>query len=186
METVFLVCALLGGTIAVCQLAMGLLGFGVEHDTDTDTDHDFGADHGDSGHGNWFFGMLSVRSATAALLFFGLGGMTALSYGATEPAAFGIALGSGVLALYTVAMVMRSLSKLKADGTARIERAVGHAGTVYLRIPASKTGPGKIHLMLQNRTVEYQAVTAGDELPTGASVKVIAVVSSDTVEVEAV
>jgi hypothetical protein len=40
--------------------------------------------------------------------------------------------------------------------------------------------------MLQNRTVEYQAMTAGSELPTGAQVKIVAVVNSDTVEVEAV
>ena len=56
---------------------------------------------------------------------------------------------------------------------------------MYLRIPGAKAGAGKVHLMLQNRTVEYQAVTAGAELPTGAPVKVVAVVNSDTVEVEA-
>ncbi|MCI0703730.1 MAG: hypothetical protein L0241_21945 [Planctomycetia bacterium] len=187
METIFLICAILGGTIVVCQLAAGLLGFGGFEDADTD--HDAGdtggdVDH-DDGHGNMFFGLLSVRTATAALLFFGLGGMTALYYGASEMAAFGIAVGSGVLALYLVALAMRSLTKLKAEGTARIERSVGRAGTVYLRIPASKTGPGKIHLMLQNRTVEYQAITAGDELPTGTPIKVVAVINSDTVEVEA-
>ena len=39
--------------------------------------------------------------------------------------------------------------------------------------------------MLQNRTVEYQAITSGDELATGRPIKVVAVVNSDTVEVEA-
>jgi hypothetical protein len=183
MDTVFLVCAILGATLVVCELVAGMMGFGGGHDTDTDTGT--GADHGD-GHGNWLLGVLSIRTATAALLFFGLGGLSARYYGADDVPAFGAALGSGALALYLVAMAMRALGGLKADGTARIDRAVGCTGTVYLRVPGAKGGAGKVHLMLQNRTVECRAVTAGDELPTGKPIKVIAVVSSDTVEVEAV
>jgi hypothetical protein len=182
MDTVFLICAILGATLLVCEIAAGMLGFGHDHDTDTggDTDHD----HGD-GHGNSLLGMLTVRTLTAAVLFFGLGGMTALYYGADELSAFGVACGSGLLALYLVALAMRSLKGLKSDGTARIDRALGTTGTVYLRVPGSKAGSGKVHLTLQNRTVEYQAVTAGAELPTGKPIKVVAVVNSDTVEVEA-
>lgn len=180
METVFLVCAAAGGTILICQMVAGLFGFGGDHDTDTDHD----TTH-DGQHGNWFLGMLSVRSIAAALMFFGLGGMTAFYYGAEEPAAFGVALGSGAAALYAVVMIMKSVAGLKHDGTARVERSVGRTGTVYLRVPGARAGSGKIHLMLQNRTVEYQAVTAGTELPTGTPIKVVAVVNPDTVEVEA-
>jgi hypothetical protein len=182
MDTVFLICAILGATLLVCEIVAGMFGFG--HDSDTDVDTDTDADYGD-GHGDSFFGMLSVRTLTAAVLFFGLGGLSAQYYGADELPAFGVACGSGLLALYLVAVAMRSLKGLKSDGTARIDRAVGHTGTVYLRVPGAKTGSGKVHLMLQNRTVEYQAVTAGDELPTGKPIKVVAVVNSDTVEVEA-
>jgi len=187
MDTTFLVCAILGAVLLVCEIAAGALGFGHHHDTDTgggDLDH--GPDSGDGdGHGNWFFGLLSLRTATAALLFFGLGGKIAYYYEATDPAAIGAAIGAGALALYLVALAMRSLKDLKADGTVRVDRAVGCTGTVYLRVPGGKAGAGKVHLALQNRTVEYQAVTAGDELPTGKPVRVVAVVSADTVEVEA-
>lgn len=184
MDTVFLICAALGATLLVCELVAGMLGFGHDHDTDTGGDHDTDTDNSD-GHGNGLFGMLSVRTATAAVLFFGLGGLTARYYGAEDLPAFGAAVGAGLLALYAVAMVMKSLKGLKSDGTARIDRAVGRTGTVYLRVPGARGGSGKVHLMLQNRTVEYQAVTAGDELATGKPVKVVAVVNSDTVEVEA-
>jgi hypothetical protein len=178
METTFLVCAIAGGTFVVAQILAGMLGIG-------DGDHDgFDHDTGDAGHGA-FFGVLSIRAISAALMFFGLGGMTALHYGASEGAAFGIALGAGAATLYAVAYVMKSLANLKSDGTARIERAIGLTGTVYLRVPASRAGSGKIQMMLQNRTVEYQAVTTGNEIPTGAIIKVVAVVNSDTVEVEA-
>lgn len=179
MSTFFLVCVGLGGTILILQIVAGMLGMGGDHDTD----HDPGADH-DHG-GNWLFGALSIRTAAAALTFFGLGGLTADFYGANEPAAFGVALGAGAAAFYIVAFIMQSLGKLKADGTVRIDRAIDRTGSVYLRIPASRTGMGKIHLSVQNRTVEYQAVTAGPELATGAAVRVVAVVNSDTVEVVA-
>ena len=179
METAFLVCAILGGTFLACQTIAGLVGHGVEHDTDAD--HDHGGDHG-----NGFLGMLTVRTVSAAVLFFGHGGLTSLYYGADEPTAFGLAFAAGAGALYGVATIMRSLAQLKSDGTARIERAIGRPATVYLRVPGGRSGPGKVQLLLQNRTVEYQAVTAGGELSTGSQVKVVAVVNSDTVEVEAV
>ncbi|AMV22878.1 hypothetical protein VT84_00605 [Gemmata sp. SH-PL17] len=182
METVFLVCAITGGTLVVCLLVAGMIGFGGDHDTGHDTTHD--GPH-EKGVGNWFFGMLSVRTLTSALLFFGLGGLTARYYGADDLAAFSAALASGAAALYFVATAMNALKQLKADGTVRVERAVGCTGTVYLRVPAAKEGSGKVHLMLQNRTVECQALTAGNELATGKPIKVVAVISSDTVEVEA-
>jgi len=183
MDTVFLICAILGGTLVLCQLLAGFIGIGAEHDIGAD--HGFDHDAGDGDHGNWFLGMLSVRAVTSALLFFGLGGMTALYYGAEELAAFGVAIGAGLVTLYAVAMMMRSLAQLKHDGTTRVERSVGRTGTVYLRVPAARGGSGKIQLMLQNRTVEYQAVTPGGELATGTPIRVVAVVNSDTVEVEA-
>ena len=182
METVFIICAILGGTLVVCQVASGLFGFGAETDADIDADHDMG---GDTDHGNAFLGMLSIRAITSALLFFGLGGLTAHYYGADELVAFGVAVGAGIATLYAVALMMKMVAQLKHDGTARVERSLGRTGTVYLRVPAARAGTGKVHLMLQNRTVEYQAVTVGGELPTGAPVRVVAVVNADTVEVEA-
>jgi hypothetical protein len=182
VETPFLICAILGGTFLLCQLAAGLFGFGADHDTDSDTGVD-GEAH--DGHGDGFLGLLTVRSVTAGIMFFGLVGSTALQYGVAEPAAIGLALAGGAGALYGVALLMKSLTRLQADGTVRIDRAVGCPATVYLRVPGANAGPGKVHLSLQNRTVEYQAVTPGSELPTGTPVKVVAVIGPDTVEVEA-
>jgi hypothetical protein len=191
MDTLFLVCAGLGGTLIVCQFLASLLGLGGEHDVDHgggdhgDLAHAHDHDHSQHGHGNWLLGMLTFRSVSAAVTFFGLGGLTALYYGANAPSAGGVAMGAGAGALYAVASLMRWLAGLKADGTARIDRAVGRTGSVYLRVPGSKAGAGKVQLNLQNRTVEYLAVTPGPELPTGAAVRVVGVVATDTVEVEA-
>jgi hypothetical protein len=180
MDTFYLTCAALGGTVLVLQLVAGLLGIG--GDTDTDTDHDAGAD-GDH-DGNSFFGALSVRTAAAALTFLGLGGLTAAYYGASEPVSIGVAIGAAAAAFYSVAFFIRSLTQLKSDGTVRIDRTIGSLGSVYLRIPASRSGMGKVHVAVQKRTVEFQAMTSGPELATGSPIRVVAVVNSDTVEVE--
>ena len=82
-----------------------------------------------------------------------------------------------------VAELMRALRGLRSDGTVRVERSVGQRGTVYLTIPGGKAGAGKVTLTLQNRTMEYQAITADQELPTGAKIVVVSVVGPNTVEV---
>jgi hypothetical protein len=192
-DTIYLICAIVGGTLLVCQFLIGLLGFG-HHDTGTEHDlggdHDFhGADHHDThgshdGSHSWFIGMLTFRSVVAALTFFGLAGLAATANFQLRPqVSLAVALGAGAGALFGVAYLMRMLHRLKSDGTVRIERALGQSGTVYLSIPGQKAGVGKVTLNVQNRTVEYQALTSQGPLPTGSKIVVTAVLGPDTVEV---
>ena len=81
--------------------------------------------------------------------------------------------------------IYRATSRLRADGTVRIDHAVGLPGTVYLGIPGEGRGWGKIQLMLQNRTMEYEASTPAQPLPTGTQIVVTRVVGPDRVEVHA-
>jgi hypothetical protein len=196
---VYLICFLFGATLLLCQFLLSLLGMGGDHDgpgdhVGHDIGHDVGHDVHDVHHGDanqaaqdhyaaWFMGVLTFKTLVTALAFFGVGGLAAWQAG-LEPfvtIAVAVALGGG--ALFGVAFLMRSLGKLRAEGTVRINRAIGTTGTVYLNIPARKAGVGKVHLNLQNRTVEYQAMTPNDDLPTGARVVVVGVLGSDTVEV---
>jgi hypothetical protein len=197
-ETIYLTCALAGGTLMVFQFLLGLLGMGDHHDAGGDHDfhdggHDAGGHDGHDGHGghgdhdshqSWYVGVLTFRSVVAALTMFGLAGLTSTVNFQHEPElSLGIALGGGAAALFGVAYLMRTLNRLKSDGTVRIERAVGQVGTVYLSIPGQKAGMGKVTLRLQNRTVEYQAVTPHQPLATGSKIVVTAVLGPDTVEV---
>ena len=76
-----------------------------------------------------------------------------------------VSLAAGAAAMFAVYWMMRGLQALQAEGTVRIQRAVGQHGNVYLRVPANRSGSGKIQFNLQNRTMEYLAVTSGPELP---------------------
>lgn len=196
METIYLICACVGGTLLVCQLVAGLLGLGGHHGDVAGHDlggADHGFDHGHAGdqpHGgdqdkgsSRYLTLLSLRTITAALAFFGLVGMVGHTAGQDAVQSLLTATAAGAAAFGIVAYLMNSLHRLHADGTVRIERAVGRTATVYLRVPARRAGAGKVHLNLQNRTVEYQAVTTQDELPTGSKAVVVAVLGPDTVEV---
>lgn len=183
MDTIFLVCAAIGGTLLLCQVVLMVLGLGGHNDFGHGA-HVLG--HHEPGHeaeSSWFANLLTFRTIVAALTFFGLAGLTASAGKAEPPQALLIAVAAGAGALFLVAWLMRTLRNLRSDGTVHVERAVGKSGTVYLTVPGRKAGAGKVTLTLQNRTMEYQAITADQELPTGAKVVVLSVVSPDTVEV---
>ena len=74
---------------------------------------------------------------------------------------------------------------MKEDGSLSEKTLVGCTGSVYVRIPSTKSGNGKVLVSQQGRTVEYEAITAGEELKSGIPITVVAVVSSTTVEVVA-
>jgi len=186
MNTLYLICAIVGGTLWVCQFVLSMLGGGHHDVGGGDAGGDMhGGDHG-GGHedgGVWLASLLTFRTITAALTFFGLGGLSARQAGYQRYPALGIACLAGLIALAVVAIIMRLLRRLEAEGTVHIEGAVGSVATVYLTVPANKAGVGKVTLKLQNRTMEYRALSGGSELPTGSQVVVVAVVSPDTVEV---
>jgi hypothetical protein len=214
MATLFMVCAVIGVTVMVCQFALTLLGivdiddFDVPHahadadvaafdghadavhgdasHADAGQGHDAASEHHHTQHGShWLFGVISFRTVIAALAFFGLSGLAARSAGLQPDwLPLLIALAAGWAAMYAVHWIMKTLFRLRSEGNVRIEYSVGKLGSVYLRIPANRSGNGKITLNLQNRTMEYLAVTPGEALPTGANIVVVGVVGPDTVEVQ--
>ena len=190
LHQIFIACAVLGGTLLAFQLVLSLFGFG-GHD-DVGGGHDLHLDHhgGDSGahHGGggaaWLLGFITFRNMVAGLTFFGLIGLATTSAGWDRPESLAAAAGAGLVAAAVVGVIMRSITRLEASGNVDIRKAVGQTGTVYVTIPGNKTGPGKVHLELQNRTAEYEAVTfQPDALATGAKIVVVDVVAPDTLEV---
>ncbi|MBI4559129.1 MAG: hypothetical protein HY706_16210 [Candidatus Hydrogenedentes bacterium] len=191
MMTLYMVCAILGGVILLCQFLLTLLGLGdhqfgdVGHDMGDTSGHDHAAAGHSDADASWFFSVLSFRSVVAAIAFFGLGGLAAQSSHLPSYLGFMTAMGAGAVALFVVAWLMHLLGNLRAEGTVHIEHAIGGAGTVYLTIPSKRAGKGKVLLNLQSRTMEYEAITADQELPTGTPVVVVGVLGPNVVEVAA-
>jgi membrane protein implicated in regulation of membrane protease activity len=207
MALLFLSCAVVGGTILICQFVLTLVGLGGEHGVDFghDVAHDFIGDtahdaaggdaHGAGGddhaaaqqHGSsWIFAVISFRTLVAAIAFFGLIGSAAQSAGQPIGVQLLLATAAGIGAMYGVHWLMRSVSRLGEDATLRVKNALGQQGTVYVPISGSRGQAGKIQLKVQNRLVEFEAVTSAPErLATGTKVRVVAV-AGNLLEVEPV
>ncbi len=209
LEILFLVCAVIGGTVMVCQFIMTLFGMGDDGGMDADggdfdaggSDFDGSAEADISGDQNttitqasdgeyhhsdssWLFGLLSFRTIVAALAFFGISGKTVLAAGQTPLVSFAIAMVAGAAAMFAMAWLMRGLSRLTSSGNQHIGNALGQPATVYVAIPSGGDKAGKVQLTMQNRVVEYPAVTRDEEpLRSGEAVEVVEILSRNLLQV---
>lgn len=202
LDTIFLVAAVIGGTVLVCQFVMTILGLGGEdldtgfdgsdlpddivggHPTPMSTAADAEFAHTDS---SWLFGVLSFRTLIAAAAFFGVAGKAALSAGFQQSTALIIAVLVGMSAMYGMYWLMKLIGSLTSSGNERIGNALGRTAKVYIPIPAARKGAGKVQLSMQNRIVEYRAVTDDDcRLNTGETVEVVDVAGVDLLRVRRV
>jgi hypothetical protein len=171
MMSLFWGCLLLGGAVTVLQFGATVIGL----------DHDLHADAHDTASDG--LNLFSIRAIGAGLAFFGLAGVTGARSGFGELLSFVGAFAAGGLAVLGVAITMRAMLRLNSDRTFRLEGAVGSSGNVYLRIPRARSGTGKVHLSVQQRIMELDAVTPADAIDTGTRVLVIDVIAPATVVV---
>ena len=207
IETVFFVCAFVGGVLFLVRMILFFIGMGhhgvdadagfdgdLGHDVDVghmgDVGHDVGDAHGDlHGHGadtESSFKFISLQSITAFFMMFGLVGL-ALSYQSKWPATLSIvgALAAGVFSVWVIGKLMGAMIRLQSEGTLDIRNAVGQEGTVYLTIPA--TGKGIVQITVQDSLRELTAVSLDKiEIKTGERVVVEDVTGGNTLVVRSV
>lgn len=175
---VFAAIAVPATAIMVLQSILALLGIGMDTDIDGDGVPDADVDHDG-------LGLISIRGLVA---FFSVGGWTgyvAETGGLPLIVSVLLALAAGLLALFGVALLFKSVYRLQASGNLSIENAVGKTAKVYLPIPPKGAGQGKISVLVQDRLVELDAVNEESRpLPTGESVLVCCVADSQTVSVK--
>ncbi|MCI9450201.1 MAG: hypothetical protein HFE30_08120 [Clostridiales bacterium] len=86
------------------------------------------------------------------------------------------ALTGGACALLIAAYIIKLSLSLQESGNLNTKNAVAHTATVYIPIPPSRSGTGKVTMKLQERFVELDAMTDHTErLATGETVQVVSV-----------
>ena len=189
--SIYLYSAIAGCTLVVVQVVLQIFGFfgdtefGGDHDMDVGDagdSHDVHG-HGVEGHGNLFFGILSFKALCAFAGIFGLVGLMMLKDGVNTQARIAIAFVSGVAGMFLVAWLMRGISRLQSSGTLKLSNAVGRSGAVYLKVPGSGRGAGKVTIEIQGRSQEFLAITDGEDIETGSRVTVVSVEGDDTLKV---
>ncbi len=144
-----------------------------------------GLDHpGDVGTFEHEFSALSMRSIIAFFTFFGWTGVLALNNNLSVWLAVILSSVAGLAAMFVVAYMVYKFSQLEQSGTLNLYNALDQSGEVYLSIPAQRKGLGKVHLKVEGKIRELDALTEGDALKTGTPIKVIEIMNGNVLMVE--
>ncbi len=169
----------------IVQIVLLAIGSGENDATfDSDTSIDDVDTINDGGVGLTIFGLriLTVRSIVAFLavgswLTFAL--FYTIKFYALIP---GVA--AGIAAAFAIALFLKATERLQGSGNLQIENTVGKTAEVYLTVPASRRGNGKVNVYVQERYVELEAVTDSEEpIKTGEKVKVVDTMDNGTLVV---
>lgn len=190
MDTFYLWCAVGAGTLFAAQTVMTLIGLGEtdldleigDLDLDLDLDLDGGGVESTAAHDAHFVSWMSIKAIVSGICIFGLTGLAASKTLAPTQTMF-LALAAAAGTMYAVGWLIHSMHKLSSDGSAHVESCIGTVGAIYLTVPENNSGVGKVTVEVQGRTMEYEAMTEGNALPTGTAVEVVRVVKGDMVEV---
>ncbi|MBR6270028.1 MAG: NfeD family protein [Bacteroidales bacterium] len=149
---------------------------------DLNTDVDSSSDYSDMGSG---MNLLTFRNFVN--FFLGFGWTAVLFAGEIKSTAVLMLLSIlvGVALVFAVMYLFKWLSSMQQTGTINVYKtAVGCTGRVYLTIPAARSGEGKVQITINDSVREYDALTDGEELPTGTNIKVLEAIDAHTLLVE--
>ncbi|PKP01506.1 MAG: hypothetical protein CVU11_14995 [Bacteroidetes bacterium HGW-Bacteroidetes-6] len=173
IEKIYAVMGLAFSFFFLLQMILSL--FGVDHDSDASGDADTSVDN-DAGIPFQFF---TLKNMIAFFAIMGWTGLVCLRGGMEQWLAVLIALLAGLSMMVIMAAIFYFMSKLADQGNVDSLKAIGQTADVYLTIPPTRSGQGKISLKVQGRFMEYQAITNDDEaIPTGSQVTVLEITGS--------
>ncbi len=142
----------------------------------------FDSDHGDAGpdtsSNDLSSGVkiFSFRVLIAFFVGFGWAGVLGHQQGMSTTSTAMASLVTGLIFMALLFATLRFLLSMRADGTLNYRNAIGTFGQVYVTIPAARTGPGQVELMLQGRLITASAVTdAPEPLAPYTPIEVVAV-----------
>lgn len=171
--------------IFVIQTILTFLGANSDFSTDFDMDSS-GADI-DMSDGNSGMGLLTFRNFINFLIGFGWSAILLHSEVTSTSVLIVISTLVGVALVAIVIFLFKWVSGMQQSGNIDVfKSAVDCVGKVYLTIPARRQGEGKVQISINNSVREYNAVTDGDKLPTGRDIRVVEVISENTMLVEEV
>jgi membrane protein implicated in regulation of membrane protease activity len=169
VEQMFLLAGFVGGIILIFRLILTVAGL----------DHHGGIDaaHVDSDDG---FQALTIQGISSFFTMFGVVGYTLY-----RTASLGMvlalvgAIAAGVVSVWIIQKIFRSMMRLQSTGTVSLFAAVGSEGSVYLTV--GKDG-GRVQINFANRLREFEAVSAdGATIPTGTPIRVQSVAANTLV-----
>ncbi|MDF1618145.1 hypothetical protein [Petrocella sp. FN5] len=201
LQKFFYFIAIPSTVILILQSILTLIGFGLDTDMDLDGDMDFGG--GDSISefdmdldssldvdyetlgGMSDFRFVTFKGLIAFATMFGWVGAAFANTSVHFAITLLLALAAGLFSMFVIATLFYGISKLQSSGNLNYRLAIGKEAQVYIPIPPSKKGQGKVQLMLQERLIEVDAITEETEaIGTGETVLIVDMLNATTMVVE--
>ena len=176
LQKFFWIVACSASLVFIIQTIMTFVGLGTDADIDAGP-MDSTADAFEDGT---LSGVFSFRNLINFLLGYGWAG--ALLFDSIEKGWLLqiVAIAVGLAFVLAFVFMFRQVMKLSHDGSFRMQEAVGIKADVYLRIPAARSGRGKVQVSVKGSVHEIDAVTDSDtEIATGGQVEIVEVLGDD-------
>lgn len=185
LQKFFYYIAIPSTVVLAIQTVLTLLGISDglgDADIDVDMDGDIDGFDVDGMAGFRFF---SIRGIISFLTIFGWVGVVLSNSAMHIGVILFLSFLSGLVAMFLVALMFYSMTKLQSSGNIQYKNAIGSTGEVYIPIPANRNGTGKIQITVQGRYIELEAITDSDTvLSTGTFVRVTDIVNKSLLLVE--
>lgn len=185
-QRVLFIIAAAATLIMIVQIVLIVIGLGGD---DASFDYDGNIDDVDLANDEGLSDAAGLRilSIRSALAFLAVGGWMTYTMAFILPwwASLLIGMAVGAAAAVGVAFLLKSIMKLQSNGNINLVNAVGKVGEVYLTIPASRKGSGKVNLTIQDSFIEREAVTDSETpIKTGEKVSVVKIIGDAILLVE--
>jgi hypothetical protein len=155
----------------VLQLILSF--FGAESPDDL-PDAEIEVDHGIP------FQFLTLKNLVGFFTIFSWTGIACVEAGYSNTTSLIIAVIAGLLMMGLMAGLFYLMTKSGADGTMKIQNAIGQTGEVYLTIQAKRKSLGKVQVKVSGAVRTLDAMTDDDEsLATGQLARVVEIVNDN-------
>lgn len=142
--------------------------------TDNTVDIDVETDHGIS------FQFLTLKNMVGFFTIFSWTGIACIDAGFSQPVTLFISTAAGLGMMTIMAGMFYMISKAGANGTMRMEKAIGVVGEVYLTIPSKRSSLGKVQIKVMGSLRTLDAMTDLDhDIPTGKLITVSKIINDN-------
>lgn len=155
----------------VLQLIVSFLG----GDTPDDLpDHEISHDHGIG------FQFFTLKNMVGFFTIFGWTGIACIKSGLSIPMTIVVSVLAGMLMMTIMGGLFYLLMKAGADGTMKMEKAIGQVGEVYLIVQSRRGGIGKVQVKVMGAVRTLDAMTDDEnDLPSGKVVSVSKIINDN-------
>ncbi len=130
------------------------------------------------------FQLFSLRNLVNFLLGAGWGGVSFYNTIDNRTLLVIVSAAIGVSFVAVFFLLIRQIQRLGEDNSFNIEHSLNKTGTVYIPVPANKTGVGKVQVSVSGSVHELSAITLQETIPTGSLIKIVKIETSNLVVVE--